>query len=469
MAAAADLVVAIAFVACGAAAWFGGRAGGLTGPLMVATGAAWLAGSVSGELALLHRGPLVHLLVATPGGRLHTWPQRVLVTAGYVAAVLPAVARDAVATMALAAAVAAVAIGRWARAGGRARAVAAVASAAIGLVLVAGAVVDPAGVELVERCYEAVLVATAAALSAALLSGRSAVTDLVIDLGDLPRGGSLTSALARAVGDPSLVVGYRLADGRHVDERMRPLALPPAGAGRAVTEVEAERAAVIVHDPVALRGPGLCEGVAAAVRLALDNVRLEADICARMRDVEASRARLLRARDTEARRLERRLRAGVGRHLDVAARALGEDPERLGPELDRIRTGLGRLAAGLHPHELERGGLAVAVPAVAEGAPLPVEVTVACGRLDEAVERAAWFVCSEALANVVKHAGATRAAIAIELAPAGLVVTVEDDGRGGARPGRALAARVGAADGRLEVGDRSTGGTRLCATLPVRP
>jgi signal transduction histidine kinase len=218
---------------------------------------------------------------------------------------------------------------------------------------------------------------------------------------------------------------------------------------------------------VALRGAGLGDDVAAAVRLALDNVRLEADIRARVHDVEASRARLLRAGDTERRRLERRLRAGVGRHLDAAAHALGDDPEGLLGELDRIRADLGHLAAGLHPHELERGGLAAAVPALAAGAPLPVHVTVACGRVDDAVERAAWFVCSEALANVVKHAGATRATITIEHRPEGLAVTVEDNGRGGARPGRALSARVQAADGRLDVTDGPNGGTRLCATLPV--
>lgn len=456
---AADLAVAFAFIACGAAAWIGGRAGGLTAPLMVATGAAWLAGSVSDELALLHRGPLVHLLVTTPGGHPRTWPQRAVVAAGYAAAV-PAVGRDEVVTVALAAAVTAVAVARWARAHGRARAIAAAASAAIGAVLVAGAVVDAAGEETVLWCYQAVLVTTAVALLAALR--RSAVTELVIDLGE--RRGSLASALARAVGDPSLVVGYRLADGGYADEQGRPVDVPAPGTGRAITAVEG---AVIVHDPVALHGAGLGDDVAAAMRLALDNMRLEADIRARVRDVEASRARLVRARDTERHRLEVRLRAGVGHRLDVAAHALGDDPEGLVPELDRIRAELGRLAAGLHPHELERGGLAAAVPTLAAGAPLAVEVKVACGRLEEAVERAAWFVCSEALANVVKHADATRAAVTIEHGSDGLVVTIEDDGRGGARPGRALAARVAAADGRLEVGDCPTGGTRLSATLPV--
>lgn len=456
---AADLAVGFAFIACGVAAWIAGRTGGLTGPLMVATGVAWLAGSYSDELALLHRGPLVHLLVTTPGGRLRTWPQRVVVVAGYAASV-PAVGRDEVVTVALAAAVASVAIGRWTRARGRARGAAAVASAAIGLVLAAGAVVDPAGAELVLRCYQVVLLATAVALLTALRWGGAAVTKLVIELGE--RRGSLTSALARAVGDPSLVVGYRHADGSYADEQGQPLDIRQAG--RALTAVES---AVIVHDPVALRGPGLGDDVAAAVRLALDNVRLEADIRARVRDVEASRARLLRAGDTERRRLERRLRAGVGRHLDAAAHALGDDDEGLLGELDGIRADLGHLAAGLHPHELERGGLAAAVPELAAGAPLPVQVMVACGRVDEAVERAAWFVCSEALANIVKHAGATRATITIEHQREGLVVTVEDDGRGGARPGRALSARVQAADGRLDVTDGPDGGTRLRATLPV--
>jgi signal transduction histidine kinase len=125
---------------------------------------------------------------------------------------------------------------------------------------------------------------------------------------------------------------------------------------------------------------------------------------------------------------------------------------------------------GLHPPDLETGGLAAAVPALAARAPIPVEVSVGCGRLEGSLEATAWFVCSEGLANVVKHAGAATAAIRVEATPGGVVVTVDDDGRGGAdlsggRGLRGLAARVEAVGGRLDVRARPDGGTRLCATL----
>jgi signal transduction histidine kinase len=486
-AAAGDLAVAVALVACGMAVWTSVRASQLTGALMVATGVAWLAGGVIGELALLHRGPLVQLLVTAPGSRPRTWVERLVVGAGYVDCVMPGVARDGGATVALAVVVAGVALARWARAGGvdrGARAVAAAASGAIGLVLVAGAVVVPADGAAVLWCYEAVLVATAVALLAALRWGRSqsALTSLVIELGDVPGKGSLTAALARAVGDPSLLVGYGLGDGRYADERGRPILLPEPDADRAVTTLEFEGApdAVLVHDSAALRAPGLSEAVAAAVRLALENVRLQDEIRERVRDVEASRARLLQARDTERRRLETRLRAGVGRRLTVAAQALGEletDPDELISallrEADRTRVELRRFAAGLHPRDLPTGGLAAALPELAAGAPLPVAVTVDCGRLDERLEVAAWFVCAEALTNVVKHSGAARAAVGLERRDGWLVLTVDDDGRGGADPAagrglRGLAARVEATGGRLQIGARPGGGTRLCARLPVQ-
>jgi signal transduction histidine kinase len=485
VAVAGDLAVGLAFVACGAATWARLRRDDLTGPLLVATGVAWLAGSLWDDLALLHRGPLVHLLVAAPVGRPRGWAAWLVVGAAYIEAIVPAAGREELATVALAIAVPGVVVASWARARGvrrRARAVPAVASVAVGAVLVAGALSSGAEAEVVLWFYEAVLVCTAVAFAADARWGaaaEAAVTTLVIDLGDA-RAGSLTAALAHAVGDPSLVVGYAAGDGRYADEDGRAVELPGPGADRAVTTVsEADAGAVLVHEPAALRAPGLADAVTAAVRLALENERLGADIRARVHDVEASRARLLRARDSERRSLETRLRAGVGRRLEAAAEAiqgLGADPDELlsalPGELDRVRAELHRFAAGLHP-PVRAGGLAAALPELAAGAPIPVDVEVRCDRLDEPLETVAWFVCSEALANVAKHSGATRAAIHLAERSGRLVVMVDDDGRGGADPSagrglRGLAARVEAAGGRLEVGAGPGGGTRVRAELPAR-
>ena len=485
-AAAGDLAVAGAFTVCGAAVWAHGRASDLTGPLMVATGVAWLAGSLADELVLVHRGPLVQLLVTAPGGRPRTWIEWTVVVAGYALAVLPDAARTDGATAALVVMLAGVAVTRCVRARGlqrRGRVVAAVAATAVALVVAVGALADPADSDTVLWLYEAVLAATAGAL---LVNQRwrgsadSAVTSLVIDLGDA-RSGSLAGVLAQAVGDPSLVLGYSLGDGRYADESGRPVPLPAPGSGRAATTVETDGApaAVLVHDQAALRSPQLSDAVIAAVHLALDNARLQAAVRTNVREVEASRARLLHARDSERKRLEGRLRAGVGRRLDAAAdvlRELANEPDELisalPGELERTRAQLRRFASGLHPRDLDAGGLAAALPALAAGMPLPVEVMVECGRLEQPLEVAAWFVCSEGLANVAKHSGAAHAAVRVERTPAWLVVTVDDDGQGGADPSagrglRGLTARAEAAGGRLEVGAGPAGGTRLRARLPV--
>jgi signal transduction histidine kinase len=486
-AAVGDIAVSVAFVTCGAIVWTHDRSGSLSGALMVATGAAWLLGDLADELALLHRGPLVHLLVTAPGGRPRTWPERLVVLAGYADAAAPGVGRDEDVTVALAVAIAAVAVARWARAAGvqrRARALPAAATVAVGLVLIGGAVAGAAHGEAVIWWYEAVLTLTAVVLFADLRRSWTgeAVTRVVIDLGDSPRGGSLTEALARAVGDPSLVVGYVDDAGVVVDERGGRIDLPAVDMDRAVTSIEAGDgiAPVLIHDRAALRAPGVADSVAAAVRLALDNVELESQIRARVRDVEKSRARLLAARDSERRNLGARLSAGVDDRLARAARllkGLEQDPEALVSvlpgELLRAHEELGRFAAGLHPVGLEAGGLPLALDTLAAGTPLRVDLTVACGRLAEDVELAAWFVCSEALANVVKHAAATRVTIRAELSGGRLVVTIADDGRGGADPGagrglRGLAARVEAVGGTLEVRERRGGGTRLRAWLPAR-
>jgi signal transduction histidine kinase len=487
-AAAGDLAVAAVFVGCGAALWADGRTGDLSGPLMVATGILWLLGDVADGLALLHRGPLVQLLVAAPSGRARGWPERFVVIAGYAHAVVPGAAQDGRVTIALALVLAAVVVARWAAAGGlqrRARALPAVAGVSIALVLGVGATAEAAHAGAVLWSYQAVLIGFAIALFVGLRRGgwaQATLTTLVLDLGDSPRGRSIAGAVARAVGDPSVVLGYRGGDGRYLDERGSPVELPHPDADRAVTFVDAGGApvAALVHDRAALRAPGLSDSVSAAVRLALENVRLQAELRGRLQELEASRARLLAARDTERRGLEARLHAGVGRRLDVVAHELAGlrgDPEALASalpaELDSTRAELRRFAAGLHPPALEAGGLVVALRELASRAPVPVDVAVDCGGLHGSLEVTAWFVCSEALANVVKHAAATRAAIRVERSDGWVAVTVDDDGRGGADPSagrglRGLAARVEASGGRLAIGGRSGGGTRLEARLPVR-
>jgi signal transduction histidine kinase len=353
----------------------------------------------------------------------------------------------------------------------------------VSLVLLAGALGDASDADAVLWAWEATLVLTALALTADLRFGgwaESALTSVVIDLGRR-QAASLTATLAEAVGDPSLVVAYREADGSYAGEDGEPVVLPAERDGRTVTtvDVDGEPAALLMHDAGLLRSRAVSESVTTAVRMALENRRLEADIRASVSDTAASRARLLRARDAERRRLEQRLDQAVGPRLDAAARALddvaGEDgvpAEPLRGELSRTRTELRRFASGLHPRGLEADGLDPALRELAEDAPLPVEVVAACGRLDQDVEAAAWFVCSEGLANVVKHAGASRAAITAVLHPAWLVVSVEDDGAGGADPAgghglRGLASRVEAAGGRLEVASALGGGTRIVAHLPV--
>jgi hypothetical protein len=486
-AAAVDLAVAVVFITCGAILWVKEQRGDLSGQLMVAIGTAWLLGDVWDGLALLHRGPLVQLLVTAPGGRARTRSERLVVAAGYVDALVVVVGRDERATVALAVVVAAMAVARWARAGGvqrQARAVPAAAAAMIALALIFGAVAAPGQTETVLWGYEAVLVLVAVALFVDLRwrLAKGIVTKVVIDLGDAPAGGSLTGALARAVGDPSLVIGYVVEGGVVIDEVGHRVDLPTADADRAVTliEAEGETAAVLVHDRLTLQASGAAESVAAAVRLALDNVRLESHIRARVRDVESSRARLLASRDLSAANLEARLRAGIDDRLERAARLLAgleQDPEplvsALPGELDRAREELERFAAGLHPIGLQAGGLPAALRALGAAAPLPVDVIATCGRLAPEIELAAWFVCSEALANVTKHAAAARATIRAERSGGWLVVMVADDGRGGAelaagRGLRGLVARVEALGGRLEVGERPTGGTRLQGWLPAR-
>ncbi len=171
--------------------------------------------------------------------------------------------------------------------------------------------------------YELTLIAVALALTADLLRGRwsdRALAGLVVDLGEADAPVTLRDKLARALGDPSLSIGYSV-DGALVDEAGRPFALPEPGSGRAVTPLDhhGERLAVLVHDPSGPDDPALLAAVAAVARVAVANVRLQADARARVAELSASRRRVVDAAAEERRRLGDELRDGAARRLgDVA-------------------------------------------------------------------------------------------------------------------------------------------------------
>jgi signal transduction histidine kinase len=316
---------------------------------------------------------------------------------------------------------------------------------------------------------------------------RAAVGDLVIELGRPMRPGQVRDALARALRDPGLSLVYaREDDGAYVD-LAGARAEPAAGPGQVVTVVERDgrRVAAVVHDASLAEDPALVEAAFAAAGLALQNERLQAELRARLEDLRASRARIVQAGDVERRRLERNLHDGAQQRLVSVSIALGLARSRLGTrpeEAHEIVTGAQReledalaelreLARGIHPAILTADGLGAALDALARRVPLPVDLSVLAGRLPDAVEAAAYYVVAESVTNTVKYASAGRLRVAVERREGEVVVTVTDDGLGGADPAggsglRGLADRVEALDGRLHVESKPGEGTTVTAVLP---
>jgi signal transduction histidine kinase len=201
-------------------------------------------------------------------------------------------------------------------------------------------------------------------------------------------------------------------------------------------------------------------------------------------DLAASRARIVAATDEERRRVVRDLHDGAQQRLvqtvltlKLAVRALEEDGH--GPELvaealeqaERAMVEVRELAHGIIPSVLTHGGLRAGVDALASRMPVPVDVSVAAGRLPIAVEATAYFVVAESLTNVAKHARAERATVTVRVEDAALRIRVRDDGVGGARSGGTglvgLADRLAALDGRLSVDSPPGAGTLVAADIPL--
>jgi signal transduction histidine kinase len=211
----------------------------------------------------------------------------------------------------------------------------------------------------------------------------------------------------------------------------------------------------------------------------------------RVESLARSRADLVDAADAERRRIERDLHDGAQQRLVSLAMNLGMARERLDGESEPVRqalaaahdesvlalTELRQFIRGLHPAVLSDRGLVAALSGLAARAPLPVKLQVDVPRpASAAVEAVAYFIVSEALANVAKHAQATRAEVAVTRARDVLRITVTDNGRGGAAPGsrdgashtglRGLEQRAAAVDGTLSIDSPFGGPTVITAELP---
>lgn len=343
--------------------------------------------------------------------------------------------------------------------------------------------------------YALGLVVTPIALAGGLLRVRMArvgVADLVLRLEQSSEPEHVRGAIADALGDASLELyfphpdagGFVRFDGQAVGR--------PAGDGRATTPVmrRGQLLAVLVHDPVLLDQRPLVDAVLAASGLALDNARLLAAQRAQLEEVRASRARIVLATDAERRRIQRDLHDGVQHKLlgvsmlMERARDPGTGPgtadrgaapaAQLATAAVELREAISELRAlteGILPPALSEQGLAAAVEVLAERAPVPVLADVPMQRWPEHLERAAYFVITETLANVYKHAGASRARVRVAGDAHQLVVEVTDDGVGGVDPAlgtglRGLHDRVSALNGCLRVESPTGSGTRVVAELP---
>lgn len=316
---------------------------------------------------------------------------------------------------------------------------------------------------------------------------RAGVADLFRDLRSIGPV-ELQAALARVLGDPLLLLGFPDGD-NVVDAAGRPMTLPDADAGRTVRPVErnGERVALLIYDRSLEDDPELVETIGVAAGVALENQQLHAEVTARLAELQASRERIVTAADAERRRIERNLHDGAQQRLVTLAlqlslirREIHRDPKEAellvssaSDELARSIEELRELARGIHPAALEHG-LDVALDALAQRAAVPTTVVADGGpRLPQPVEFAAYFVASEALANVAKHARASQVTIRLLRTDHAVLVTITDDGIGGADPTRGtglqgLVDRVESLGGRLAFSTPAGGGTVLTATLPLR-
>jgi signal transduction histidine kinase len=479
LATALDCTVGLAFVAAAATS--------VRRPLpmlgLASVGFAWLIASPVHAVTSVHRGLLVVALLVWAAPRRPGGWQRTVVYALALAAALGLGGQLAWAGLLVAAAVVA-AIPRkghptqgW---------LSSTAVAVVGLVLAGSWVwsrTDPQGFlpEVSRTAYPVALLVAAATVVVVWQRHRTGREhSLQVALATVTDGGMATfvELLRRAVGDPTLeVVGF--AEGATT---------PPVRGTRTltVTGTDGNPLCLVIHRSGALSDPVTAARVTAATRLAVEHVRLTEELADQLAELEASRERLLTTTDLERAAAAAELHDRVdpllarARGAIESGLALSADGEpsvepalAAARELVTTAAELEGLVAGVPPFPLGDGRLVEALHALATHAPVAAGIRVEGEvRADPATEGALYFACSEALANAYKHSGATRVTVTLAAQPDAVQVSVSDDGGGGADPSgaglTALADRLAARGGHLQVASDRAGGTVVTASVPAR-
>jgi signal transduction histidine kinase len=524
--------ITVPYLISGTLAWWRRPASRL-GPLMIATGFVmaltalqWstvpVLLSIGHLLDLVPAAMFLHVFLAYPTGRVVGRPRQVVVAAGYATAVVLQLAKillginpdslftvttrpvlagrieqvELITMSALLLAGAALLLVRRPSARPVRRRPVALLVDSFGLALIMLAILFVGGlrgwpqIETVRHVTFAVLGLAPVVFLLGLLDARLARTDvgaLLMDLRADPAG-DLREPLARALHDPSLTLAFWLPKySTWADSDGHAVTLPGGSDGRATRVIYRDHEPVVAleFDRSLEDEHELLDAVAAAAGIALENSRLQAELRARLHELQGSRARVIDAEQQERKRLERNLHDGAQQRLVALALEIGLLAGRSADDADtkarllrakqQVTASLDELrdvARGIHPAVLTGHGLAVALESLTAQAAVPVTLeVVADGRLPEHVEVAAYYVVSESLTNIAKHAHATTASVRVTRSAGRLVVEVVDDGVGGADTERGsglrgLADRVEAIGGRLRVWSPADGGTRLEAEIP---
>lgn len=297
----------------------------------------------------------------------------------------------------------------------------------------------------------------------------------------------LATALAHALGDPSLRLFFWAADrGEFLDADGR------AAPGRAADDrrgwerivLDGRTIGAIEYDAALLTDRGLVRTAGRIVAIEVERARLTAELRASQRALMQSRGRIVEAADRERRRIARDLHDGLQVQLVLLALeaqqiatapsdTVAQRATRLRIDIDAAAADVRTLVRDLVPAALIERGLAAAAEDLADRMPIPTqfETDVEDGAIGDLVEATTYFVLTEALANVVKHAHASLARVRLTVEGGRVHLDVEDDGVGGASMEagsglRGLADRVEAIGGTITISSPRGKGTRVRAEVP---